>query len=376
MTTNTNQTGTPTPVTAPADPLVGKPISQESSLSSWAGPYVTDMLGRGQALANQPYQAYTGPLTAGPSALQNQAFSGLAGLSMQGYDDAQNLANTAGTAAGNLSYDPMTFANQFNAPGAYTPGQFGAGTFDNTAAQQYMNPYLMSALNPQLDEARRQSEITRLGDATRLTQAGAFGGSRQAIMESELNRNLMNKQSDITGTGYRDAFDKAMAQFNAEQNRGLDVQRETEKSRQFGADYGMKSAENTARYGLDADKLSQDESQFGANFGRNAIDTQLRAAELLARTTDMSNRGEMDYLRELLAGGATQRGIEQQGIEADKAQFDEERLYPYKNVTFMQSLLEGLPIENKTTEYQQPSTLSEVGSTIGMISELRKLLGI
>ena len=376
MTTNTNQTGTPTPVTAPADPLVGKPISQESSLSSWAGPYVTDMLGRGQALANQPYQAYTGPLTAGPSALQNQAFSGLAGLSMQGYDDAQNLANTAGTAAGNLSYDPMTFANQFNAPGAYTPGQFGAGTFDNAAAQQYMNPYLMSALNPQLDEARRQSEITRLGDATRLTQAGAFGGSRQAIMESELNRNLMDKQSDITGTGYRDAFDKAMAQFNAEQNRGLDVQRETEKSRQFGADYGMKSAENTARYGLDADKLSQDESQFGANFGRNAIDSQLRAAELLARTTDMSNRGEMDYLRELLAGGATQRTIEQQGIDADKAQFDEERLYPYKNVQYMQSLLTGMPIENRTTEYQQPSTLSEVGSTIGMISELRKLLGI
>jgi hypothetical protein len=376
MTTNTNQTGTPTPVTAPADPLVGKPISQESSLSSWAGPYVTDMLGRGQALANQPYQAYTGPLTAGPSALQNQAFSGLAGLSMQGYDDAQNLANTAGTAAGNLSYDPMTFANQFNAPGAYTPGQFGAGTFDNAAAQQYMNPYLMSALNPQLDEARRQSEITRLGDATRLTQAGAFGGSRQAIMESELNRNLMNKQSDITGTGYRDAFDKAMAQFNAEQNRGLDVQRETEKSRQFGADYGMKSAENTARYGLDADKLSQDESQFGANFGRNAIDSQLRAAELLARTTDMSNRGEMDYLRELLAGGATQRTIEQQGIDADKAQFDEERLYPYKNVQYMQSLLTGMPVENRTTEYQQPSTLSEVGSTIGMISELRKLLGI
>jgi hypothetical protein len=334
------------------------------------------MLGRGQALANQPYQAYTGPLTAGPSALQNQAFSGLAGLSMQGYDDAQNLANTAGTAAGNLSYDPMTFANQFNAPGAYTPGQFGAGTFDNAAAQQYMNPYLMSALNPQLDEARRQSEITRLGDATRLTQAGAFGGSRQAIMESELNRNLMDKQSDITGTGYRDAFDKAMAQFNAEQNRGLDVQRETEKSRQFGADYGMKSAENTARYGLDADKLSQDESQFGANFGRNAIDSQLRAAELLARTTDMSNRGEMDYLRELLAGGATQRTIEQQGIDADKAQFDEERLYPYKNVQYMQSLLTGMPIENRTTEYQQPSTLSEVGSTIGMISELRKLLGI
>ncbi len=373
MADNVAQTGTPSPVTAPADPLVGKPISQESTLSSWAGPYVTNMLGMGQAVASQPYQAYTGPLTAGSSDLQNQAFSGLAGLSLQGYDDARNLATSAAGAAGNLSYDPMAFANQFNAPGAFTPGQFSSGTFDNAAAQQYMNPFLMSALNPQLDEARRQAEITRLGTAGRLTQAGAFGGSRQAIMESELYRNLMDKQDDITGTGYRDAFDKAMGQFNAEQNRGLDVQRENERSRQYASDFGMKTAENAARYGLDADKMNQGESQFGANYDRNAIDSQLRAAELLARTTDMSNKGEMDYLRELLAGGATQRTIEQQGIDADKAQFDEERLYPYKNVTFMQSLLEGLPIESKTTEYQQPSTLSEVGSTIGLINELRKL---
>jgi hypothetical protein len=34
---------------------------EESSLSSWAGPYVTEMLGRGQAAAAMPYQAYQGP---------------------------------------------------------------------------------------------------------------------------------------------------------------------------------------------------------------------------------------------------------------------------------------------------------------------------
>lgn len=370
------QTNVPSPVQAAPDPLVGKPLSQESTLSSWAGPYVTNMLGMGQALAQQPYQAYTGPLTAGPSALQNQAFSGLAGLSLEGYDDARNMATGAAGAASNLSYDPMAFANQFNAPGAYTPGQFSAGTFDAAAAQQYMNPYLMAALNPQLDEARRQSQITRLGDASRLTKAGAFGGSRQAIMESELNRNLMDKQADITGAGYRDAFDKAMAQFNAEQTRGLDVQRESERSRQFGADYGMKSAENLARYGLDADKLNQAEMQFAANYAKNAIDPQLRAAELLSRTTELSNRGEMDYLRELLAAGATQRGIEQQGVEADKAQFEEERNYPYKQVQYLQSLLQGLPIETRSTEYQQPSKISEIGATIGGLRELADLFGI
>jgi hypothetical protein len=47
-------------------PVIGK----ESSLSNWAGPYVTDMLGQGQALADMPYEAYEGPLTAGASDLQ------------------------------------------------------------------------------------------------------------------------------------------------------------------------------------------------------------------------------------------------------------------------------------------------------------------
>lgn len=33
---------------------------EESALSSWAGPYVTEMLGRGEALSKTPYVAYGG----------------------------------------------------------------------------------------------------------------------------------------------------------------------------------------------------------------------------------------------------------------------------------------------------------------------------
>jgi hypothetical protein len=55
-----------------------KPIQTggESSLSSWAGDYVTSMLGKGQALSNEGYNAYMGPLTAGSSDFQNAAFEG------------------------------------------------------------------------------------------------------------------------------------------------------------------------------------------------------------------------------------------------------------------------------------------------------------
>ena len=59
---------------------VGQNLGYGETLAEYAGDYVTDMLGQGQALGNQPYQAYTGPLTAGESGLQQQAFQGLASL--------------------------------------------------------------------------------------------------------------------------------------------------------------------------------------------------------------------------------------------------------------------------------------------------------
>jgi len=86
-------------------------------------------------------------------------------------------------------------------------------------ASQYMNPYLQSVLQPQLEELRRQSQINMQPSMAKLTQAGGYGGGRQAIMESEANRNLLQAQNQAIGTGYANAFDKAMGQFNTEQGQ-------------------------------------------------------------------------------------------------------------------------------------------------------------
>jgi len=245
-------------------------IGAESSLSNWVGPYVTEMLGKGRALGNEAYQSYGGPLTAGASDLQSQAFSGIGGL--------------------NIPTSSM---------GAFAPSQF---TADNAAS--YMNPYLTAALQPQIDEARRQSEIDRVANSSRLTQSGAFGGSRQAIMDSENQRNLQQNIAGITGQGYSDAYNNAMNQFNTEQKLGLDSQGEANK-------YGLAS------------------------------------------------------LQKLYDMGAQQRDIESQGIAADKAQFDEEFKFPYKQVQYMQSLLQGLPTGTQSYQYSQPSTLNSITKSAG-----------
>ena len=266
--------------TANAGDTTGKQIGTESSLSNYVGPYVTEMLGKGQALGNMGYQGYGGPLTAGQSDLQTNAFSGLAGLT--------------------LPTESM---------GAFTPTSFNTeGT-----AQQFMNPYLQSALNPQIDAARRQAEIQRVSDAGRLTKAGAFGGSRQGVMESEGNRALLDRIAGITGTGYANAYDKAMGQFNTEQN------------------LGMKAQDMTNQYGLG---------------------TLLKQADL----------------------GAAQRGIESEGIAADRSQFEEERDFPYKQVQYLQSLLQGLPLAAQSYQYQQPAALTSLMNTSGGIQNLYKSL--
>ena len=265
-----NEGGTTTPVTdVGSDPNVGKQTGTESSLSSWAGPYVTDMMGKGAALAEQGYQAYEGPLTAGTNELQQKSFTGI----------------------GNLD-----------------AGTMGVKDFTAADATAGMNPYLMASLNPQIDEARRQSEIDRVANAGRMTQAGAFGGSRQALMDSENQRNLQTNIADITGQGYASAYDRAQEQFN-----------KTQASR----------------------------NQYG-----------------------------FDVLGGQATAGAKQRDIEQQGLSADQSAFEEERDFPYKQVQYMQSLLQGLPLEAQSYTYSQPSDLQTIlGGTAGVSTILEALRG-
>lgn len=168
-------------VTAPAYGAVGS----EQNVSNWAAPYIGDMLSNSAAVANSPYQAYQGPLTAGSSALQTQASQGLQGIA--------------------------------------TPANYGQSFTNTGIQQQYMNPYLSGVLNPQLDEMRRQSQITQSGNDAKMAQSGGFGGDRQAIMTGETQRNLGQQQDVATGNAYNNAYNTGMQQFNTEQGQAQNL---------------------------------------------------------------------------------------------------------------------------------------------------------
>ena len=240
-------------------------------LADWAAPYITNYLGKAQALSETPYQTYQGPLTAGASNLQNKVFSGLAGLTFP-----SNMGQSFSSTGAYQLPDPNA------APGAAPAGPTGI-------AANYMNPYLQNVLTPQLDELRRQNEITNAATNAKMTQAGGFGGGRQAIMNAENNRNLMMEQNKTVGQGYSNAYDKAMAQFNTEQGQSKDLV--------------------------------------------NLMSTQ----------------------------GGIERGIESEGVAADKEEFEKQRQYPFQQVQFQRDMISGLPTGSVTNT---PGQLSGVGSLL------------
>lgn len=262
-------------------PATGAMTGKQETLSEWAGPYVTSMLGKAEALTEQPYQVYQGPLTAGPGSLQTQYFEGLGKIGFPG-QLGQSFTSTGAPTI----------------PTASTTGPMQATTATSGIAGQYMNPYLQNVLQPQLDELRRQAQIEQMQNASRMTKAGAFGGGRQAIMDAELQRNLLNTMGRTIGQGYSTAYDRAMDQYNREQAQAMGL------------------------------------------------------AGLLER------------------GGATQRGIEAEGIAADLAEFQQQRDYPYKQLQFQQSMLQGMPIQSVAASYQQPSSMTNFLNTTGGLMDM------
>jgi hypothetical protein len=278
-------------------------------------------LGKAWGLSEKPYEAYKGPLTAGLSGLQKQAIGDYGNLQVPGaMGEATQTAGDVAGKFGSMSYKPVG-------------EMFGA-----EQAMNYMNPYLQAALNPQLEELNRQNQITQNQQMGKLAQAGAFGGSRDAIMRAENARNLGQLQSKVLGEGYATAYDKAMAQFNADQARKIG------------------------------------EAQYGSDFGMKALDKQLGAAQAQSGLAKSEFSTGLEGLDAQMRAGDVQRGAEKENVAAQLAQWQESQKYPYEQLKFMQSMLQGLPVSTSTTS-PNTSTYADLMEGIGSLLKFRDLLG-
>lgn len=147
--------------------------TQTSDLPDWAKPYAQETLAKGAALTDinkNPYKTYGGERVAGFQPLQEQAFKTVGGLDAGPEGFAKNIGS-------------------------------------------YMSPYMQNVVDIEKREAGRQSAIAGTQQQAQATQAGAFGGGRDAIMRAERERNLAQQMGDIQAKGSQAAFEQGANQF-------------------------------------------------------------------------------------------------------------------------------------------------------------------
>lgn len=302
--------------------------NQYQSLSPWAEPYVTSVLGAAQkqvfntdASGNitgvNPYTAYGATTPEG----------GQAGM------------NTSDMAAANASVAPFTNLQNQSFQGAQnlqTPGQFGAATqgaaqgtlqalgagqnYQNMATnpyavQSYMNPYIQASLQPQLNEIQRQGDIGSNMARSRATAAGAFGGTRGALDQNEAQRNAILAQQVAIGQGYNTAFNNA-----------------------------------------------QNAMQYGANLGLQGAGTGIQGAQTLGGLGSGQLAAQTGILGLQNQYGTQQQQNAQNVINQGMQNFATAQQYPMAQLTQLRNLATGLPMTDVTTTQQQasPSGVSQL----------------
>lgn len=261
-------------------------------------PYATDVLNTARAINAAGTPAYTGQMTAGPSKYQTQAWEGLANLT---------LPTSMTTAASNLQDIQQKEQNL---------------SFDPNKIQGYMNPYLESALKPQIAEAKRQAAINLAPTMAKYTQAGGLGGSRAAIASAEAARNLNTNLANITGTGYKTAYDEAA------------------KLAQYDTTLGLQGLQAATTANQAAGNIGAQQAQYG-----------------------LSN------LQALSAAGKEAQGLDQAALNAQYNEFLRQLKYPMETLTSYSNIVRNVPGGTSSSTYgAKPSTLqSLVGTTSGIV---------
>jgi hypothetical protein len=163
------------------------------------------------------------------------------------------IAGEAGLGALNTGYTYNPYQNQsFTAPGV---------------SQQYMNPYVMNVINPQLAIAQQQQGAAQQVQNAQAAQAGAFGGSRAGVQAAATNFNNQLANQNLVGQGLYNAYNQGAQQFNTEQGQALNAAQLNAQQGQFGANLGLQGLNTALQSANTLGSLGQ--SQYGQNIGIN-----------------------------------------------------------------------------------------------------------
>ena len=302
------------------------------------------------------------------------------------------LAKSDTTTAAALADKALTAANPYLKAAA---GTASAGIKD------YMSPYqtgVMDAIAKQ--GARNLSENLLPGVSDAFIKAGQFGSSRMGEFGSRALRDtqeaILNQQSQLANQGYGQALSASQADLARQAQlagtvgsiSGADLSRVLQGAGQYqnlastagsltaqqqqnlaniGQTQGQMTSQqmqNLANLGQTQTNAGQAQQQFGLNAAQatqaaQAADYQ-RQMSALSQFANMQQQEQAMRSADVAAlegAGSAQQNQMQQQLNAAKAQFDAQQLYPKQQADFLSTQIRGMaPITPQTTSQTGGST--------------------
>ena len=281
---------------------------QEASLPAFQEQQFKELFGAARGVAQQPFLPYTGPMVAGFSPDQLRQFQATRGL----FETGMQFDPTKGLQALAQEARPVT-------------GQ--VGSLLTAPISEYQSPYQQQVIDLAMQDIQRQADIARGGAQERAIRAGAFGGSRSAILEAESQR----------------PFAEVMARTAAEQ-------------RERGYGQALRAAESDIARQMQM-------AQF-------APELELRARQQQAGLLGGLQGQQLQQLGLLGGIGAQQQALQQRAIEAQRGEFQRALGYGPQQVSLLQAGM-GTPLITTTQTGKQSTGLGDIlGGAAGLFGSL------
>ncbi len=287
--------------------------TSKQELPAWQKQMYEEAYNLGKGVSQQPFIPYTGAQVAGfnPDQLrQFEATRGMVGASQQ-YDPRAGLQALATAPTPTIS--PVTGRTaqigQVAAPQAATIQQLQGPTAAQIGSVQapqfrglldadisaYQSPYQQQVIDFALQDIQRQSDLARGQAQSRAIGAGAFGGSRSALIESEATRPFAEQAArtaaSLRQSGFQQAQQAAQADLARQQQLGVfgaeQAQQRSLQQAQLEQQAGLTGFEAQKQRALEQARLQQEAGLLGSQ------QAQARALEQ-ARLAQQTGMAELD----------------------------------------------------------------------------------
>ena len=314
--------------------------------------------------------------------LEDYGFGGLS-EAMGATREGQQMLSQAASRGNQYRDQPFTYQTgaQNLLSGAVGSGQSMLGgsaeQFDPSQIQAFMNPYEDQVVQQTLADIRREGDIREQALQAQAASTGAFGGSRQAVAEQELARNVADQQAKVAGQlrmgGYTQAGQQAQEAFERAKQRqqaaagqyGQLGLQGGQALGQLGTQYGTLEQANVAQM-MD---MAQSSGQFGQQLGSLAGMGGTLGQQMGQMGVQEAGIGQLvqqllgQDVKGLEAFGARDQALQQAILDAQRMSNMQLYQSPYQQYSFLSDIYKGTPGSQQqvsVSSTQDPSPFQQV----------------